>query len=164
MKPFSKESLFIVWGGFVLAALYDLPRPTGDLDYISLHPYGTQDELMHVAGLGSPLSKKYKLFFQRVGVAEVPYEYEERLEFLNLGLQKLKLFVLDPYDLILSKLCRDHPKDSHDVQHLIRKLDLSFDELYRRWSTEMTHIANRSRHETTIRLWKEYFPASSGTS
>jgi len=148
-------------GGFVLAALHDLPRPTGDIDYISINPARVQDELFQIGGLGSPLCRKYKVYFQRVGVAECPYEYEERLILLDLGLQKLELFVLEPYDLILSKLCRDSPKDSDDAKYLARKLNLSFDELYKRWCAEMKpHVPNADRHETTIQLWREYFPST----
>jgi len=146
-------------GGFVLAALYGLPRPTGDIDYISINPNGVQEELFRIAGLGSPLSKKHKLYFQRVGVAEYPYEYEERLMSLELKLQKLKLLAFEPYDLILSKLCRDGPKDSEDVKFLVGKLKLKFDELYKRWLSEMKPwVPNADRHETTIQLWKEFFP------
>ena len=148
-------------GAFVLAALYDLPRPTGDIDYISINPPGVQDELFRIGGLGSPLSRKYKVYIQRVGVAECPYEYEERLMSLELGLQKLKLLVFEPYDLVLSKLCRDSPKDSEDVKYLIGTLNLSFDQLYKRWCSEMKAIVpNANRHETTIQLWKEYFPST----
>jgi hypothetical protein len=148
-------------GGFVLAALYDLPRATGDIDYISINPAGVQDQLFRTGGLGSPLSRKHKVYFRRVGVAELPYEYEERLILLDLGLQKLKLFVLEPYDLILSKLCRDSPKDSDDAKYLARKLNLSFDELYKRWCSEMKPcVPNADRNEATIQLWKEYFPST----
>jgi hypothetical protein len=148
-------------GGFVLAALYDLPRPTGDIDYILIDPGGAQDELFQIGGRGSPLCKKHKVYFQRVGVAEYPYEYEDRLILLDLDLHKLKLFVLEPYDLILSKLCRDGPKDSDDAQYLAKKLNLSFDVLYKRWLSEMKpSVPHPDRHETTIQLWKEYFPLS----
>jgi hypothetical protein len=145
-------------GGFVLTALYALPRPTGDIDYISINPNGVQEELFRIAGLGSPLSKKHKLYFQRVGVADYPEEYESRLMPLEIGLQKLKLLVFEPYDLVLSKLCRDSPKDSEDVKFLVGKLNLNFEVLYKRWSSEMKPwVAVADRHETTIQLWKEYF-------
>jgi hypothetical protein len=148
-------------GGFVLAALYGLPRPTGDIDYISIDPHAVQAEFVRIAGLGSPLSKKYKLYFQRVGVADYPEEYESRLMPLELALPKLKLLVFEPYDLVLSKLCRDGPKDSEDVKFLAGKLNLNFEELYKRWSSEMKPwVANADRHEITIQLWKEYFPAT----
>ena len=83
-------------GGFVLSALYGLPRPTGDLDYISANPLEARQEIEKVAGLGSPLSKKYKLFLQCVGVADYPGDYEDRLTLLDLAFQNLRLWVLEP--------------------------------------------------------------------
>ena len=145
-------------GAFVLAALYGLPRPTGDLDYISATPSAARQEIEEIAGLGSRLSKKYQLFVQCVGVADYPEDYENRLILLDLGFQNLRLWVLEPYDLVLSKLARNNPKDRDDVRFLAKKLTLSFDVLYRRWETEMKPwIANADRHETTINLWKSYF-------
>jgi hypothetical protein len=145
-------------GGFVLSALYGLPRPTGDLDYISANPFEARQEIEKIAGLGSRLSKKYKLFVQCVGVADYPEDYEDRLTLLDLGFQNLRLWVLEPYDLILSKLARNNPKDRDDVKFLVTKLSLSFNVLYRRWESEMKPwIANADRHETTINLWKSYF-------
>jgi hypothetical protein len=70
-------------------SLYDLPRPTGDTDYISINPDAVQDELFRTGGLGSPFCRKYKVYFQRVAVAGYPYEYKERLMWLALDLQKL---------------------------------------------------------------------------
>jgi|SRR5579862_3111166 len=145
-------------GGFVLSALHGLPRPTGDLDYISANPLQARQEIEKIAGLGSTLSKKYKLFVQCVGVADYPENYEDRLTLLDLGFQKLRLWALEPYDLILSKLARNNPKDRDDVKFLVTKLSLSFDVLYRRWESEMKPwIANADRHEPTINLWKSYF-------
>ena len=40
-------------GGFVLSALYDLPRPTGDVDYIAAMPSSSITELESIAGQGS---------------------------------------------------------------------------------------------------------------
>lgn len=142
-------------GGFILAALYGIPRPTGDIDYISIHP--ESNEIQEIAGEGSPLCKEYKLYFDRVGVADFPEDYEERLTELPLNLQKIVLKVLEPYDLILSKLTRNSPKDREDVRFLAQKLQLGFTVLYERWKKEMTFVPNAERHETTLRLWKNYF-------
>ena len=114
-------------GAFVLSALYGLPRPSGDLDYISANPLEARQEIEKIAGLGSPLSKKYKLLVQCVGVADYPENYEDRLTLLELGFQSLRLWVLEPYDLILSKLARNNPKDRDDVKFLATKLSLSFE-------------------------------------
>jgi hypothetical protein len=84
--------------------------------------------------------------------------YEDRLTLLELGFQSLRLWVLEPHDLILSKLAKNNPKVRDDVKFLVTKLSLSFEVLYRRWESEMKPwIANADRHETTINLWKSYF-------
>ena len=42
-------------GGFVLSVLYDLPRPTADVDYIAAMPSSAIAELEMIAGRGSTL-------------------------------------------------------------------------------------------------------------
>ena len=59
-------------GGSVLAALYRLPRPTGDVDYIAAIPANTVTDLDSIAGQGSALARKHGLYFQHVTVADVP--------------------------------------------------------------------------------------------
>lgn len=127
-----------------------------DLDYISVNP--ESNEIDEIAGRGSRLCRQYKLYFQRIGgIADFPECYEERLTELPLDLQKLVLKALEPYDLILSKLTRNSPKDSEDVKFLAKKLQLRFSTLYERWEKEMTFVPNAERHETTLRLWNNYF-------
>jgi hypothetical protein len=146
-------------GGFVLTALYELPRPTGDIDYIEVIPRDAFDEIEKIGGPTSALARKHHLTFQSVGgIADYPDEYESRLEELQLDLHNLKLWVCDRYDLLLSKLSRNSPKDREDAKYLIRKLNLEFGIFNDRWRKEMAPwIANRERHETTVQLWKEYF-------
>lgn len=146
-------------GGFVLTVLYGIPRATGDLDYISLVPKDAYEEVERIAGWESNLAKKYKVYFQQAGgVIDLPENYEERLVELDLGFQKLHLKVLEPYDLALSKLTRNSPKDREDVKHLASRLRLSFSQLYERFSREMKPwLPNLDRHELTLRIWKEYF-------
>lgn len=145
-------------GGFVLAALYGIPRPTNDVDYITIYP--DSNVIDEIAGLGSQLHKRYKVYFQRVGgISDFPEDYEDRLMVLPLKLKNLVLKVLDPYDLVLSKLTRNSPKDREDVHFLAKKLNLKFSILYERWTKEMkTWVANAERHETTLNVvWKDYF-------
>ncbi len=152
----SREVSLHCIGGFVLAALYQIPRPTGDVDYIASHD---AQEIERVAGQESALAKKFKLFFQGVGVAEFPYEYESRLMKLDLGLDKLQLWVMDPYDLLLTKMTRNNPKDREDAKFLIKKLDLEFASFENRFLDEMAGwIPNPDRHALTVKLWHEYFP------
>lgn len=145
-------------GGFVLAALHRMPRPTADLDYIAAVPREGREEVERIAGRESALSKRYKLFFQSVGIADVPENYESRLQELKLNLKRLKLWALDPYDILLTKLTRNSPKDQEDAKHLISKLKLEFKTFSDRWEEELgPMVSNRARHDLTIELWKEYF-------
>lgn len=146
-------------GGFVLVARYGVPRYTGDLDYVAVIPRQAAHELEAIAGRGSLLSAKYGLFLQSTGgIIDLPEDYDSRIRELNLGLTNLALGTLEEYDLLLSKLSRNSPKDREDAKYLIQKLKLKFPILYRRWQEEMAPwIANRERHELTIQLWREYF-------
>lgn len=148
-------------GGFVLTALYGIPRYTGDLDYVEAKPREAANDVEKIGGRGSPLSKKYKLFLQNVGIADLPDEYESRLEKIELKLKKLKLWALDPYDLLLSKLSRNSPKDQDDAKYLISKMKLRFETFENRWKQEVAPwISNRDRHDLTIELWQQYFRKS----
>src|SRR5271165_5911098 len=99
-------------GGFVLSALYELPRPTGDVDYIAAMPSSSISELESIAGQGSALSRKHGLYLQYVTVADVPENYAERLEELFPGeFIRLRLFALEIHDLVVAKVVRNSPVD-----------------------------------------------------
>lgn len=151
-------------GGFVLTAVYGIPRITNDLDYISVIPRQATDELERVAGRDSDLNKKYHVFLQAVGgIACYPADYESRLGTIPLGLSKLTLRTFEPYDLLLAKLPRCNDKDMQDVRALVKKLDLRFDVLIQRFQAEMW-MPDRPRHESVLNnAWKDYFdPATFG--
>jgi len=79
-------------GGFVLAVLSKLPRPTGDVDFIEARPGPACEELLKIAGEGAPLASKHSLHFQRVTVAVYPARYETRLiDITPRSLRKLRL-------------------------------------------------------------------------
>lgn len=145
-------------GGFVLAVLYGVPRPTGDLDFIAAVPRDAAAAVELLAGRDSKLALKHKVYAQQVGVTDLPESYTERLVDLNLGLHNLNLKVLEVYDLVLSKLTRNSPKDREDVKYLATKLRLSFRTTMERFAIEMKPwIPNLDRHELTLKLWQEYF-------
>ena len=159
-KSLSKPVEVICIGGFVLTLVYGAPRTTGDIDYLTIAPTDASTELEGLAGQGSKLAKKYKVYFHRAGgVTDLPDNYDERLVDLKLGLQNLSLKVLEPYDLVLSKLTRNSPKDREDVKYLAAKVKLSFALLYERYTNEMKPwIPNEERHELTLNVvWKDYF-------
>jgi Nucleotidyltransferase of unknown function (DUF6036) len=111
-------------GGFVLVHFYGLPRTTGDIDYCSEVPGNLN--LDEIAGQGSPLHKKHRVWLHRVAVANIPEEYQARQREMVPGEFKyLKLLVPDPYDCILSKLERNNGKDRDDADYLFRSQKLS---------------------------------------
>jgi Nucleotidyltransferase of unknown function (DUF6036) len=156
----SQEVSLTCIGGFVLSALYALPRATGDIAYLEVTPRDAIHEVEAIGGHNSALAKRYGLALQNVGgIADPPEEYRSRLKELGTDLRKLRLSVLDSYDLLLTKLTRNSPKDREDAKYLIGREKLEFTTFYARWEREMAPwIGNRERHELTAQLWKEYFP------
>ena len=146
-------------GGFVVEAVYGIPRRTADLDYIRIDPSGAFQTLEEIAGQQSELARKHNLYLQMAAVADFPDNYEKRLKKLALGLKMIQLSVLDSYDLILTKLSRNSGKDREDVKALAKLQNLSFSILAKRYEEEMKPwIANAKRHDATVQLWKEFFP------
>jgi hypothetical protein len=142
-------------GGFVLSLFYGLPRPTADIDYCAVLPYHCVDDLLRWAGPESTLAKKYKVHLQYFPTVSLPEDYATRLSEIYLGrYEKLHLYAPDPYDLILSKLERNSPKDRDDVAFLAGSLHLSGDSLRERYQKELRpYLANESRHDLTVELW-----------
>ena len=104
--------------------------PTGSNDAIEL--------LISLAGEGSALHKKYKVYLQIVGVAPIPVNYEDRLtEMFAKTFKHLRLFALDPYDLALSKIERNTQRDRDDVKHLARAVPLDLGVLKDRYQKEL---------------------------
>jgi hypothetical protein len=66
-------------GGFVVTQLYGLERATVDVDVIELAPQDAADTVMTFALRGGPLFRKHLVYIDRVGVAAVPENYEQRL-------------------------------------------------------------------------------------
>jgi hypothetical protein len=145
-------------GGFALIAAYNFPRATGDLDYLATIPKEVSPILEELGGPGSKLAIKHRVCVQRVGIADLPDDYASRLAELDLGMKNLRLFVLDPYDLVLSKLTRNSPKDREDVKYLAQTFLLESSALHQRFEQEMKPwLPNLARHELTLKLWSEYF-------
>lgn len=149
-------------GAFVLTAVYAAPRFTSDLDYIEVLPSEAETIVEELAGRASKLAKKHGVWVQRVGTAvvDLPDDYEGRLQELDFGFQKLRLWALETYDFVLSKLARNSPKDRFDVEFVAKKQNLSYAVTYDRFVKEMKPWVPRAEwHEGTLaKVWKEYFP------
>lgn len=145
-------------GGFAVSVHYGLDRPTGDIDVVEVKPAGAKEWLARTAGRGSPLHRKHRVYLQIVTVASVPDAYEGRLTEVFPGtFQRLRLLVLDPYDLVLSKLARNLDVDAEDAKYLAQSQRLDLGVLESRYKNELRPIiiGPLDRHDQTLRLWLE---------
>jgi hypothetical protein len=144
-------------GGFAIAMRYGLPRPTVDVDYLTVIPADEAARLQSFAGKGSPLHNKHGVYVQHVGIVTVPDDYANRTVLIFPGaFRRLSLLGLEGHDLALSKLERNSARDREDVKYLGRAVPLDLALLERRYHTELRpYLANQERHDLTLRLWLE---------
>jgi len=144
-------------GGFAMATLYGLPRPTVDVDFLSVVPAGEIGRLDALAGMGSALDRKHGVHVQHVGIVTVPENYAGRLIPIFPGAyRRVRLAGLEAYDLALSKLERNSARDREDVKFLARAVPLNLTTLEERYRSELRpYLAAAERHDLTMRLWIE---------
>lgn len=150
-------------GGFAVVVAYGQPRSTNDLDYYSLVPQSCTDELERIAGKGSSLAQQYKVHVHRAAVASLPESYEDRMNELFAGrFKNLHLLVLDPYDLVLSKMSRNASRDREDVEYIAKTQHLDTRILQARYEQELKPnlIGPVERHDNTLKFWIEAYFAS----
>lgn len=142
-------------GGFVLTTVYGLPRPTGDIDCISVEPHETLNRILQIAGRDSPLARKHKVYLDFVTVADYPENYAKRIpEIFPNRFSKLRLFAFEAHDLVLAKLTRNNPVDFEDVKFLAAANRLDPRTLEERYYKELRpYLANVARHDLTLKLW-----------
>jgi len=148
-------------GGFALVFYYGIRRTTGDIDYYTAVPADLN--LEEIAGHGSALHHKYKIHLHRVTIATLPEDYEDRLSEMAIGqFERLRLFVPDPYDYILSKLQRAGLKDFDDALYLFRSRKLQGGILRERYHRELRGylIGPLEQHDETLERWLEIFESA----
>lgn len=129
-------------------------------------PRAPADDLEAIAGQGSELHRKYRLYLQRVTIATAPEGYPGRLErmFASSGWKRLALFALEVHDLALSKLERNAERDRDDVLRFARAGLLDAGTLKTRYEEELRPYltGNVDWHDKTAQLWLEMcWPTSS---
>lgn len=146
-------------GGFVLSVLWDLPRPTGDIDFIEVRPGDASEDLLRIGGEGTALAEKHHLHFQRVTIAAYPERYETRLtDVTPPGVRKLRLEALEVHDIVLAKLSRNSPRDRADVAFLASKGALDRRLLEERFEGELRpYLLSETRERLTLDLWLDEF-------
>ncbi len=127
----------------------------GLVDYVAAVSRYRIEELERLAGKGSKLPAKHKVHLQHVTVATMPEDYESRLiEMFPGRFKKLKLLAPDPYDLVLSKLERNSPKDQGDVEYLARTVLLDTKILRDRYEKELRPnlLPRETWHDDTLEM------------
>lgn len=152
-----EETRLEILGGFVITILYDAPRETADVDVVSVIPNAQTRDLIENAGIGSTLHKKYGVYFDRVGIATLPEDYEKRLTEVFVGqFRQLRLFALDPYDIALAKIGRNIDRDREDVKFLAEVIPFDLQILEQRYFKELRpFLGIPEREDLTLRLWIE---------
>lgn len=142
-------------GGFVVTVVYEADRSTIDLDALSL--VGRDSPIWELAGRGSEMHKRHRVYLDRVGIAPLPEDYEDRLTEIFVGIFKyLRLFALDPYDVALAKIERNSTRDREDVKHLARVVPFDLEILKQRYHDELrVYLGNPEREDLTLKLWIE---------
>jgi hypothetical protein len=142
-------------GGFVVAHFYGLGRPTADVDVIEIAPNGAAETVSAIGLREGPLSKKHRIYIDRVRIAMIPENYEDRLvEMFPGAYRHLRLMALDPYDIALSKLERNSQKDRDDVRFLARTVPMDLDVLKLRYQTELRwQLGRPEREDLALKLW-----------
>jgi Nucleotidyltransferase of unknown function (DUF6036) len=145
-------------GGFAVTQHYGSDRTTVDLDVIDVAPIASRNRLIEAGGKGSPLARKHRVYLDFVGIAQVPYEYEERLVPICEGLfENLHLQVMDPYDIALCKLKRDLDRDFQDMLFLARSIPFDLGIFEQRYRKELRPylFGSVSEADFTFERWLE---------
>lgn len=143
------------FGGFVVAECYGLTRATADIDILESRGT-TLTDITRLAGRGSKLHKRHKVFVDVVTVADVPDGYEERLTPVGEPFKNLQLRVFERHDLVLAKLTRNSDRDRADVESIAAGPGLDVDSLRRRYEHELrSKLGRPEREDLTLKLWIE---------
>jgi len=146
-------------GGFVVTQQYGIGRETSDIDFLAAIAQSPDDKVETLAGLGSKLHRKYRLYMQHVGVATPPADYASRLTrmFPSAAWQRLRLLALDATDIALSKLERNAERDREDVLCLGRAGYIDPQVLKDRYYQELRPylLSKVPWHDKTLELWLE---------
>lgn len=149
-KYLTEPATMVLLGGSAIA-LHGVRAGTTDIDtwatdLSKLNP--AIDRARVETGLDIPVSS--------VGVADVPYNYEERLQPVQADWTHLQVSILEPHDLALSKAVSCDQSDLVAIEKLHQVSALDLDTLVARYLGEMKYaIGNRARLDQNLALMVE---------
>ena len=146
-------------GGFAITMQYGLSRTTSDIDVLPASPSKRLAELQQLAGEGSELHRRFRVYLQVVAITSYPEDYESRLIRMwpEFKLGRLRLYSLEAHDLALTKLERNAEVDRQDVLSLAQAGYLDPRTLRKRYEKEFRPnlVSGAGRHDLTLNLWIE---------
>ncbi len=72
-----------------------------------------------------------------IGMLRIPDYEENALEYKALKLKNINLKLLNPADIVISKLCRSAPKDINDIKKMLDDKEISVNDIRRRLTNLM---------------------------
>lgn len=134
--------LFAIGGTAMV--IKNIKESTKDIDFLTTLDYNTLKELFTLAGLeeidDSKLCNKWYLDKRRIDVffdefimgIALPNDWKKISEHIK-DIGKLKLYILNWYDVIITKIARSEPRDIEDVLEIIKTQKIDFNKLKRRY-------------------------------
>jgi hypothetical protein len=124
-----------------------LSRATDDVDVVDEVP----KELRSAPKEVEEISRRYSLKIAHFQQHYLPMGWEQRLHYFD-SFGEMQVFLVDPYDVFLSKLYSIRPKDIDDMRALVSQLDKSI--LARRLlDTTSSMLAAQSLKERAEKNW-----------
>lgn len=145
-------------GGFAVTVVYGVARETADLDFIAPTLGAEHVRLLEAGGINAPLHRVHSVYLDPAGgVTDRPVDYATRLRRVAKGrFKNLRLWALDPDDLVLAKLTRNWPKDREDLGAMAEARLVNPEVLRHRYRNELRpYLLTTDGHDTTAKLWVE---------
>lgn len=151
-------------GGFVVTQVYGLARTTSDVDVLMFTPKTEAVRLIDLGKKGSDLHHHYKVYLDPVSIVSPPEDYDQRLvEMFPHTFKNIRLLALDPYDIALTKIERNSPKDREDVKYLAGAIPFDLNVLQKRYHKELrAYLFVPEREDLTLKLWVEMIEEERG--
>lgn len=134
----ARASIVIIGGA--AAAFHRAESTTNDvdtLDAVSADVLTAVEQARSSAGLSVPISAST--------VAQVPDNYDLRLEKVLPHLERLEVWVLEKHDLALSKIVRGVEHDMQQLEEIHKNTGFDFETLVDRFRTEMGTVVGDPR-------------------
>jgi hypothetical protein len=124
---------------------------------LEIAPTEVGQTMLALGAHGGSLHKKYKVYLDRVGVAKVPENYEDRVtEIFPKVFKHLRLLALDPYELGVIETGTQPTTGSRRRKAFGEDDSLRSCDMKERYQTELRlQLGNPEREDLTLRLWIE---------